>query len=232
MLRSFLVPKMSSTMTSTISQCQMLNPNPFVFSDERGRLSSSASGMRPAERLGAADDVDVQMIHVLPADPPGVHDGAEASGEPCSRARRPAMREHPAQHRAHGVRRLGERVDMLLGDDHEVHRRQRVDVVEGEHVVVLVHLAAGNLALHDLAEDAVGHGRHPCAGRERIFSSMSRAALAALELGQHLGRPRCRATPSITRQWNHRSAVSCTIDAARRRPSPRSPSRSPPRPPS
>ncbi len=31
MLRSFLVPKISTTTTSTISQCQMLNP-PMSFS--------------------------------------------------------------------------------------------------------------------------------------------------------------------------------------------------------
>jgi hypothetical protein len=43
-----------------------------------------------------------------------------------------------------------------------VHRRLRVDVVEGERVVVFVDLLAGQLAAQDAGEDViavvVGHG--------------------------------------------------------------------------
>ena len=45
------------------------------------------------------------------------------------------------------------------------------------------------------------------------FSSMPERALAPLELREHLGHRHARAIASITRQWNQRSAVSCTIAA-------------------
>src|SRR3954468_5793723 len=62
MLRSFFVPKMSSTMTSTINQCQILN-EPMEISVVRA--SRRALGRHhAAEGLGTAEDVDMQMIHV------------------------------------------------------------------------------------------------------------------------------------------------------------------------
>jgi len=48
----------------------------------------------------------------------------------------------------------GRNVD--LGHHEEVHGRPGVDVVEGEQVLVLVHLAGRDLAGNDLAKDAVG----------------------------------------------------------------------------
>src|SRR5471030_1562941 len=50
---------------------------------------------------------------------------------------------------------IHQRGNVRLGDDHEVHRCHRVDVVERENVLVLVHLFARNLALDDFAENAV-----------------------------------------------------------------------------
>src|SRR5260221_8214197 len=76
MLRSFFVPKMSSTMTSTISQCQMLN-EPIEISWSRGGLLGRGREHAP-EGVRAADDVYMEMIHVLPADPAGVDDGSES----------------------------------------------------------------------------------------------------------------------------------------------------------
>src|SRR6185312_5041225 len=91
MLRSFFVPKMSSTITSTINQCQILN-EPIEISWWCGRPSGGRERHHPAERLGTAEDVYVQMIHVLPPDPPGVHDGPEA-------LRGPLLAREPARHR-------------------------------------------------------------------------------------------------------------------------------------
>ena len=48
----------------------------------------------------------------------------------------------------------------FFGNDHEMHVGLRLDVVEGEHVVVLVDLPARDVAAHDLAEDAVRIGFH------------------------------------------------------------------------
>src|SRR5262245_10007531 len=65
MLRSFLVPNTKSTMTRTMTQCQIL------------RLPMSTSHQRPLQGLGAAQNVNMQMIHLLPPYPPSVHDSAE-----------------------------------------------------------------------------------------------------------------------------------------------------------
>ena len=48
---------------------------------------------------------------------------------------------------------------VLFRHDEHVYRRLRVDVPEGKHVFILVHLVAGNLPGDDLAEDAV-HNVH------------------------------------------------------------------------
>jgi len=45
---------------------------------------------------------------------------------------------------------------MLLGDDENVRGGLRVDVFEGENVVVLVNFSGGNFAAEDAAEEAVG----------------------------------------------------------------------------
>src|SRR4030095_2301109 len=68
MLRSFFVPKISTTTSRTISQCHMLNP-PIVFSSES---SARAPREHRAQRVRAADDVNVDVHHVLPADAAGV----------------------------------------------------------------------------------------------------------------------------------------------------------------
>src|SRR5512147_1534713 len=47
---------------------------------------------------------------------------------------------------------------VLRSDDQEVRRRLRVDVHEGDGVVVLVDDLGRDLAGGDLAEEAVGHG--------------------------------------------------------------------------
>ena len=71
----------------------------------------------------------------------------------------------PRQHAADGggrlVRELVELRPALLGDHQRVPRRERADVEEGEDVVVLVDLVAGDLPGEDLVEDGglvVAHG--------------------------------------------------------------------------
>src|SRR5690606_27989162 len=68
MLRSFLVPKTSSTMTRTTSQCQMLK-EPITLSSmlQHGR-----------QHVRTTQYMDVEMIHLLPADPSRIDDRAEA----------------------------------------------------------------------------------------------------------------------------------------------------------
>src|SRR2546421_9367524 len=138
MLRSFFVPKISSTITSRISQWIQLIP-PMMSLACRGGLALRDHARK---RVGAADDVDMKMIHVLTPHPAGVDDGAEAVRGALLAGETPGAREHFSEDGGVCVGHVGERVDVPFRDDHEVHRRDRIDVVEGEHVVVLVHLAA------------------------------------------------------------------------------------------
>ena len=72
---------------------------------------------------------------------------------------------------------------MPLGDDQDVGRRLGVDVVEGEDLVVLVGDLGGDLARHDLAEEA-GHGRRVyTVARPRLRSARSPSHLP-VQLGQ------------------------------------------------
>src|SRR5690606_20852217 len=153
MLRSFLVPKISITMTRTISQCQMLN-EPMVVS-----LRSVARYVAPAqhrpERLGPAQHMHVDMIHLLVREPAVVDDGAEPVVGARLARQPPGHRQHAPERRLVGGLRLVEIRHVRLRDDEDVHRRLRPDVVEGEHELVLVGLLRRNLALDDLAENAI-----------------------------------------------------------------------------
>src|SRR5688572_28026599 len=154
--------------------------------------------------------MDVKMIHVLPADSPRVHDRAEAVAGSLLGGQASGHREEPPQQRRIRILCGGEGIDVPLRDDHEVDRRLRADVVEGEHVVVLVHLAAGDLAFDDPAEDAFAHGPSPrCLAA--FSSSPVRPSRRASSASTSSTPTPCWA--SMTRQWNQRSAVSCTTAA-------------------
>src|SRR5215472_4340446 len=125
MLRSFLVPKMSTTTSRTISQCQMLNP-PMLSPFE----PLSSPRQHRTQHVRSAYHVHVEVHDFLPADAPGVDDGPEAVGRTVF-AREPArQREQPAEHRRIVVADLRQRIDVLFRYQHEVHRRLRPDVVE------------------------------------------------------------------------------------------------------
>src|SRR5262245_30731919 len=204
MLRSFLVPKISITITRTISQCQMLN-EPITFS----LLLLVAPHEHGAERIRPAEDVHVDMIHLLMPHPPRVDDGAETvvgAGFPGQFA---CQRKHFPQRLVllHG--RVVQGGNVLLRDDQEVDRRGRPDVVERQHVLVLVHLLRRDLAAHDLAEDAVCVAGHFLSAFLAAFSSSpempSRRCISA---STSPGPRPWRASTII--EWNQRSATSRT----------------------
>jgi hypothetical protein len=74
------------------------------------------------------------------------------------------LRQHRgrAEHRSHqcviGRRQVVDRRDVSTRDDEHMQRRLRVDVLDGDEVVVLMDDGALDLARDDLAEEAVAHG--------------------------------------------------------------------------
>src|SRR5258706_8987413 len=158
------------------------------------------------QRVRAADDVDMKMIHVLSPDPTRVHDGPEPVRGSLLSRESGGLGHHFPKHRGMLRTHVRERIHVLFRDDHEVHGGHGIDVVEGEHVVVLVYLAARDFAFDDLAEDAIGHG-DPF-GRDAFSSMPEGPPPRSWSAWTSASGTPCQ--ESITRQWNQRSAVSRT----------------------
>ena len=62
-------------------------------------------------------------------------------------------------HGAHGLGRhvVGDVAVVLLGDHERVDRRLRVEVVEGDDLVVLIDNGRGDLVVGNFTEDAIAH---------------------------------------------------------------------------
>jgi hypothetical protein len=52
-------------------------------------------------------------------------------------------------------RNFSERRNVALGNDKEMHRRGRINVVEGKNFLILIDLLAGDFPAGDLAKQAV-----------------------------------------------------------------------------
>src|SRR6266536_1458074 len=175
MLRSFLVPKISTTTSRTISQCQMLSP-PMVLSFAPLLYLEALARPRKhrPEDVRAADDVDMQMHYFLPADVAGVDDRPVTVGRSLLARQGPRQREQPPEHTGVIRGHLGERVDVPLRYQHEMHRRLGTDVLEAEDLRVLVHLGRRYFAARDLAENALVHECWPaCPLRERSAARLT-----------------------------------------------------------
>src|SRR5690606_15401456 len=156
MLRSFFVPNTSSTITRTTSQCQMLK-EPITLSSmlQHGR-----------QHVRTTQYMDVEMIHLLPADPSRIDDRAEAVVQSLFTRELRRDGHDLAHHRRMFGLHLEHGRDVAFGNHEEMHRRGRVDVVESHDVVVLVEFLRRDLARDDLAENAVAHrtALMPCCG--------------------------------------------------------------------
>src|SRR5512137_1619630 len=110
------------------------------------------------EHRAAAHAVHVDVEDELPALPAHVHHAA-----PAGLGHSPLAGDggrHPGQLAHDGVVLGGELVeggDVLARDHERVHRRLRIDVLEGHHVGVLVEQLRRDLLASDLAEQAVRH---------------------------------------------------------------------------
>src|SRR5882762_961665 len=153
------------------------------------------------------------MIHLLPANTSGVDDDAKALGRALLARQARRHGEDLAKYRLVVQLAMRQRFNVFLRDDHEMHRGERMDVMEGENIGVLVDFSAGDLSPDDLAEDAAFRA-HPYfrSTFERRLSA--RAAFSSIP---EMPSRRCTSAgrkpywASMIRQWNHRSAVSPTM---------------------
>src|SRR5436309_7128126 len=95
------------------------------------------------------------MIHLLPAHTSGVDDDAKTVGRSLLARQARRNGEDLAQYRLVAQLAIRERINVLLRDDHEMYRGERMDVMEGENLGVVVDFPAGDFSPDDLAEDAV-----------------------------------------------------------------------------
>src|SRR5487761_2570742 len=94
---------------------------------------------------------------------------------------------------------------MLLWNNHEMHRRQGVNVMKSKHVLIFINAFAGQLTAADAAKNAITHGE----GRRAAFSSRPEmpSRRANSDNTSRGAKPQCA---NRIKEWNQRSAVSCT----------------------
>src|SRR5688572_3909717 len=121
----------------------------------------------------------MHMIHLLMPHPAGVDDGAEAVGGARLARQAAGDREHLAQRRLMAGLRVVQRRNVRLGDEKQVHRRLRADVVESNHLGAVVDLLRRDLAAHDLAEYAIRIGHFFLAAFSSMPEMPSRRCISA-----------------------------------------------------
>ena len=97
----------------------------------------------------------MQVLHFLTPVGPGIDQRAEAVGHAQLLHQPRRQTQHVPEQRVMLRTHIGQGRDVLLGNDQHMHRGPGVDVVEGEHLLVLVNLARRDLPGNDLAEDAI-----------------------------------------------------------------------------
>jgi hypothetical protein len=103
--------------------------------------------------------VEVEVEDGLAGLPAGVGDEAVVADAPVARDGGGADQDLSEERRV--VRGVVHVDEMLLRDQEDVRRRLRVDVLERQDPLVLVHLFRRDLARRDLAEKAVAHDLAP-----------------------------------------------------------------------
>ena len=137
--------------------------------------------------MTTAQNVEVEMIHLLSPHSSGVNDGAKALVATLIPGKPSGGGEEPAQHRLVLRPYLGQGVNVDLGNQQKMHGSKRMEIVEGQNLVVLVDFPGGNLAASDAAEDAITHGPGArSASAAGLLLVDAGDAFAAPEFDQHI----------------------------------------------
>jgi len=127
-----------------------------------GSRSSAIGAPASAHRSHrpSAEDVEMEVEHDLSARLATVDDLPVACVGDALLARQPGGDDqHPAEQTGVLAGRVIEGRQMILGDHQEVDRRDGVDIVERQQLVVLEELLARDLTGYDLAKDAAWFGQ-------------------------------------------------------------------------
>ena len=106
--------------------------------------------------MPAAEQVQVQVVHCLPAIVSRVHDDAVTLVQLLS-ARNLSRSCHQMTHQSRVFgQRLSRGADVLLGNHQKVRRRLRIDVREADAAFVFIHAVRRYGAGDDLAKQTIG----------------------------------------------------------------------------
>jgi hypothetical protein len=111
--------------------------------------------------------MDMQMHDFLTATPARIDDGPKTIIQTLLLGQHGRQQQDTPQQLFMPWVGIRQRNDMFLGHDHEMHRGHRVDVMKDNQVIILIHLAAGDIPRGDLAEDAItthGHSLREAIG--------------------------------------------------------------------
>src|SRR5579864_99856 len=128
--------------------------------------------------LASAEQMDMQVVHGLTAALTRVDDEAEARLVDAL-VLRDRLRdvEQASPQRVLGRRQLGHRFDVLAWEHEHMDRCLRVDVADGQHLVVLADKRGRLFVCRNGAEDAIVHERSRVARRwsSSTFSARTRS---------------------------------------------------------
>src|SRR5450759_3017251 len=101
----------------------------------------------------------MKMKHFLPAALAGVDHSTKTIVQSLFFCQLGCQQQHLAEQGGMGIFGLHQRSQMKLGDQHEVHRCDRVDVMKGEQLIVFIHLAARNFTVCNFTKQTVAHAQ-------------------------------------------------------------------------
>lgn len=104
--------------------------------------------------LASPKQMQMEVVHRLAPLGPGADDDPIAFSEPLLMGDCGGCVQQPAQQSFVSWLSMGQGGQMLLGNDEDVNRGARIDVVEGEDLIVFPDLFRGYGPGDDLAEDA------------------------------------------------------------------------------
>ena len=118
------------------------------------KFANFARKKRLLPRLRTAEHVNVQVRHLLTAVAAGIDHRPEAAFAAHLLCQNGNKVDHFTQKCGIFGTGFGKRNDVFFRNDQKVNRSLRIDVVEGDHVVVFVDERRGDFTVSDLAEDA------------------------------------------------------------------------------
>ena len=110
-----------------------------------------------ADRFRASHDMRVQVRHFLLPHTSCIDNHTKAVRTALSYRNFVSLGQNPAEHLRIVCRCRCQRCDVLLGNYQNMDRPSRVDIVEGNYLVVFLDLLRGDLSIDYLAKNAIAH---------------------------------------------------------------------------